>query len=120
MIRRHRCEIVEGLIYASGKAGRCDVVAEDSAVGDLSKETGLRSEFIQQVRDVLLPLGRKSFLVSRAAAECDDNDLALTLRTFSVNKRACAGDSGTKRRARRRTQEVTSAQAQGSRYFRGT
>src|SRR5581483_166672 len=75
MFGRNRCKVVERLVNARREAGGGNVVAENAAVHDLRKERGLWREFGQQVRDVLLSRWRKGFVVARAAAECDDDDL---------------------------------------------
>src|SRR5713101_9015982 len=75
MLRRERSEIVDRLIDARSEAGGRDVMSEDSAVHHLRKKRGLRNQLPHQMRNIFLPLGRESLLVSRSTAERDDNDL---------------------------------------------
>ena len=75
MFRRHRGEVVEGLVHAGGQAGGGHIVAENSAIDYLGEEGGLRNQFPHQVRNIFLTFGREGFLIARAAAEGDDNQL---------------------------------------------
>src|SRR5258708_3935285 len=64
-------KVVDGLIDASCQAGGGYVVAEDSAIHNLSEKGRLRNEFAHEVGNVFLTLGSESFLIARAAAEGD-------------------------------------------------
>lgn len=44
-------------------------------IDHLRAEGGLRNQFLEQVRNVLLAFGRKGLLVARAAAEGGNNNL---------------------------------------------
>src|SRR5579883_97842 len=83
-------EIVEGFVGAGGEAGGGDVMAENAAIDNLSKEGGLRNELLHQVGDVFLAFGSKSFLIASAAAEGDDDDFAFGLRGGGEGQRGRA------------------------------
>ena len=56
MLRRDRGKVIEGLVNSGDQAGGRHVVAEDSPIDHLGKESRLRDEFAHQVRNVLLSL----------------------------------------------------------------
>jgi len=66
----------------------------------------------EQVGNVFLAFGREGLLVSGAASEGDDNDLALFARGLSTQERACAGKRGSQSKARGAAQEFAAAPAQ--------
>src|SRR5579859_4695551 len=77
MAGRHCGKVVEGFVDASGQAGSGDVVAEDPLIDYLGKETRLRDELLEEVRNILLPLRGEGFLVASPSAESDDDGLSL-------------------------------------------
>ena len=70
-------KVVECFVDAGGEACGCNVMAQNSLVGDMRKEARLRSHFSQHVRNIFLALGSEGFLIASAAAEGDHDDLAL-------------------------------------------
>src|ERR1700745_119574 len=64
IFRRDGCEVVNRLVDAGGETGCRDVVAKDTAIDHLREESGLRNQFLDQVRDVLLAFGSEGFLIA--------------------------------------------------------
>ena len=62
---------------ASSAAGSRGVVAQDAFVYHARKEGSLRDELLEEMRDVLLAVGRESFVVARAASEGDRHGFAI-------------------------------------------
>ena len=106
-LRGNRSEIVERFINAGRQAGSRYVVAQDSMIDHLRKETRLRDQVAHQVRDVFLPLDHEGFLIASSAAEGDDHYFSLGSRRRSP----CPGrakEGATQSYARSITQEITS------------
>src|SRR5689334_375079 len=79
----HGREIVEGLVHAGSQARRRHVVAQDSLIHHLRKETGTRNQFTHQMRDVLLSLLHERFLIPSAATKRDHDNFSLSPRSRS-------------------------------------
>src|SRR5712691_1625272 len=83
MLWRQRSKIVDRLVDASGQTCRSHIMPQNSAVHNLRKKRGLRNKLPHQVRNIFLPLGRKSLLVPRSAPKRDDNNLLFLRRNSS-------------------------------------
>src|SRR4029077_4756098 len=75
-------KIIESFVNPSSKACSRDVVAKDSAIYNLCEKRRLRNEFTHHVRDVLLPLRRKCFLITRPAPEGHHHDFSFGTRAY--------------------------------------
>ena len=56
-------KVVQRLVDTRSEAGSGYIVAENPLVAHLGKEARLRDHLVEQMRDVLLPLGREGLLV---------------------------------------------------------
>src|SRR5262245_3116732 len=63
VLRRGGNEIVECLVCAGRQARVGNVVAEDSAIDDLSEKRGLREQLLQKMRDVLVTRGHEGLVI---------------------------------------------------------
>ena len=81
-LRRERSKVIDRLIHARRKACRRNVVAQNSAVHHLRKETCLGYQFAHQVQNILLSLWRKRFLIPCTPAKRDNHDFALWWRSY--------------------------------------
>ena len=84
-------------------------MAEDALIHYLGEEARLGDELVEQVGNILLPLGGEGFLVARASAKGDDDDLAFFCGRGSSHQGAGAHQSGSQCHARSIAQEVTPA-----------
>ena len=112
MVRRDGGEVVEGFVDAGGQTGGGDIVAQDALIHHLGEEARLGRQFVEQVGNIFLSLGREGFLVAGASAEGDDDDLALLCRGRSTHKRTGAHQSRAQRHTRSAAQEITPAAAE--------
>jgi hypothetical protein len=76
-------------------------------VRHLREKTRLRNEFMEQVRNVLPPLGRKGLLIPGAAAERDDYYFSLLCNILSAHKGAGTHDRSSQSHSSRIAQEIT-------------
>ena len=116
IVGRNGGEVIERFIDAGGDAGGGDVVAENAFIDDVGEEGGLRDEFVQQVRDVLLAIGHEGFVVARAAAEGDHDGLAV-LRDHHAAKRRPAEERRGCRGAGHLAKKVAAAGGNSARDF---
>jgi hypothetical protein len=75
-------------------------MAEDAFVDDVGEERGLRDEFIEEVRDVLLAIRHEGFVVARAAAEGDYHGLAILRDRHAAQGGGAEEGCGSQRRSR--------------------
>ena len=104
-------KIIESFVDAGREAGRGNVVAQDSVVGNVREEARLRNQLIEQVGNVFLTFRREGLLISGAAAEGDDDDLALLADGLSAQKRARSRKRGSESKSRRGAQEFAATPA---------
>ena len=74
---RHRRKIIERLVHAGSQARRRHIVAQNSLIHHLRKETGSRNEFTHEMRDIFLSLLHERFLIPSSAAEGDHHNFSL-------------------------------------------
>ena len=120
MFGRDRGKVVERFVGSGRETCGGNVMAEDTAINDLREEGRLRNHLAQEVRDVLLTLGRKSLLVSRATAEGDDYYLPLVGGDTRSSDQA-GGQQGTaQRHSRGATQKFAAAPGEPPCEFSGS
>ena len=115
MLGRDCGEVVEGFVDSGGQAGSGDVVAEDTLIHYLGEETRLRDELVEQVRNILLPLGGEGFLIAGASAKSDDDGLSFFCGRRSTHQGAGAHQRGSQCHACGIAQEVTPGAAEMAR-----
>src|SRR6266702_2364066 len=86
-------------------------------VRHMREKARLRNQFVQQVRNVFLALGRKGLLIPGASAKRDDDNLPLLARCLSANERTGAHQRAAQGHARCATQEVAPAAAEAMRHL---
>ena len=106
MFRRDCGKIIEGFVYPRGQTCSRDVVAKNPMVCHLCKETRLRDEFAEHMRDVVLSLRREGFLIAGAATKGDDDDLPLFYSSRCMDKGACPHQRGAQSHPRRIPQKI--------------
>ena len=84
-------------------------MSQDAAVHYLREECRLGNQLVQQVWDVLLPVGHERFVVARPSAKSDDHHFLSAWRDHSA-ERGWAEDGGGRPRSRHRTQEVAATE----------
>src|SRR6202041_2439956 len=94
MAGRHCGKVIEGFVHSGGQAGSGDVVAEDTLIHYLGEETRLRDELVEQVRNILLPLGGEGFLIASTSTKSDDDGLSLFCGRRSSHQGAGAHQCG--------------------------
>jgi len=80
VFRRDSRKVVESFLAPRRQACRGDIVAKNSSIDNLRKKGRLRDQLANEAGDILLPLRRKGFLVTCAAAKSDDDHLSLFYR----------------------------------------
>jgi hypothetical protein len=66
---RHGREVVKRFIATRREARRGHIVAQNAAIDHLGKERGLRNQFFEYSRNILLTFRRERLLIARSAAE---------------------------------------------------
>jgi hypothetical protein len=67
-------------------------MAEDASIDHVRKERGLGDEFVEEVGDVFLAIGREGFVVARAASERDYHGFAILWGR--VREQGCGTEEG--------------------------
>src|ERR1700759_5346253 len=104
-------KIIECFVDPGCQAGGRHVVAQYPLIHHLSEETRLRSEFVEHVRDILLPFGGERLLIPGSSAKRNDNDFPLLCRGLSVYKGAATHQGTSESQTSRAAQKITSAAA---------
>src|SRR5271168_1796916 len=86
MFRGQGSKVIQGFVDACGQTGRGHIMAENSAIDDLRKESGLRDQLADQMWNILLTFRRKSLLIPGAASKSDDHHFSLFERQVQVSK----------------------------------
>src|SRR5207237_7128049 len=117
MFWRKRSKVVDRLIDTGCQTGSRHIVAQNSTIDDLCEESRLRDEFAHELRNVLLPFGRKRLLISGSTSKRDDYHLSLLAARLGsssggkAQQRAAQCESGTP------TQELAATPREPSRKY---
>ena len=114
IVRGHGGKVIEGLVYTGGETGRGHIVTQNAAIDHLAEERSAGNQFLQQVRDVFLPLGHEGFLVTGSPAE-GDHDYFAVARPRHEAPRGESGQRAAHARTGNCTQEVAAAPGDRSR-----
>src|SRR5258705_5834754 len=111
MFGRNCRKVIECFVDAGREACGGNVVAQYALIHHLSEEARLGSQFVEQIRDILLAFGGECLLIPSSSAKGDDDDFPLFCRSLSMLKRAAAHQGSSERQSGGAAQKITPADA---------
>src|SRR5258708_731208 len=114
-------EVVECFVNAGCEACGRHVVAQYPLIHHLSEEARLGRQFVEHVRDILLPFGGKGLLIPGSSAKGNDDDFPLLRCSLSMHEWAAADQGSSERQSSGTAQKIAppDAKVPGKVMWRG-